>query len=375
MKRNLFYLLTICLFISCQKEDLITTNTQSNSLEKAEVLKPEINLHPSVLNSDWYSKMHKTTQQFVALEMSQSSTPITLKQIQERRKNAYTLSEKKMKICPNYPDSNTNGDVTLSSQADVDAFGALKCKEIVGAFVVVDTLGPDPICSLQPLKGIKEVGSSMTIFSNCLSSLDGLDKLKSIGQLGPFGFIGINGDNLIDIEALSNLSTLTGSLNIIGCASLTTMTTAFQNITTIESGKTSAPLTSIYVVNSNDNDALSDLSGFSNLTHIEGGLRIIENTSLLDLDDFSGLNTVGADIFIIENTSLLNINELSNISSISNNLLIWDNESLIQCCGLYNLICSDAPTCSSSGVGGNVVMINNGAGCTETDIIANGPCI
>jgi len=238
----------------------------------------------------------------------------------------------------------------------------------------VDTLGPDPICDLNPLKGLKEIGSSLTINSDCLTNLNGLDKLKSIGELGPFGFIGINGDNITDIEALSKLKTITGSINLINCDALTTVTSAFSKITSIESGKTSAPLTSIYVLNINDNDVLTDLSGFSNLDYIEGGFRIIANGSLQDLDDFSDLNDIGDDIFILENTSLQNVNELSNITTISDDLFVFDNPSLTECCGLYSLLCNDAPSCSVGGVGDIVAIFNNGAGCTETDIIANGSC-
>ena len=318
--------------------------------------------------------MNPATRQFVSIELSKSESPVTLTEIKKRKKQSWTIAEGKITVCPGYP-SNPEGDVTLSSQADVVAFGALKCKEIVGSLVVVDTLGPDPICDLQPLKGLKEIGSSMTINSDCLTNLAGLEKLKSIGQLGPFGFIGINGNNIVNIEALHKLSTVTGSINIINCDQLTSVGSAFSKITSIESGKTSVPITSIYVLNINNNEVLTDLGGFSNLTNIEGGLRILTNASLQDLDDFSGLNNIGDDIIIIENGSLLNVNGLSSISSIQDDLFIFDNPALIQCCGLFNLLCSDAPTCSTNGVGGNIAIFNNGSGCTDIDIVANGPCI
>ena len=242
-------------------------------------------------------------------------------------------------------------------------------------FHIVDAFNPDPVCDLQPLKGLKKVGSSMSINSNCLTNLAGLDKLKSIGKLGPFGFIGINGDNIVNIEALNKLSTITGSINILDCDQLTSITSAFSNITTIGSGQTSAPITSVYVLNFNDNALLTDISGFSNLINIEGGLRVLSSGSLQDLDDLSGLNYIGDDIFIVENTSLLNVNELSNISSISDDLFVFDNTALTECCGLYSLLCSDAPTCSTTGVGDNIAIFNNGSGCTDIDIVANGPCI
>lgn len=378
MKRILTLILLVSLFLSCQQEEYSTTNTHispDQKLAQVDVPSYQDNLDPSILNSEWWQEMSPTSQQLLSMELSHAEKPITFSELQKRKKQSMAIAATRMKVCPGYPVANPEGNVTLNSQADIIAFGALKCKEIVGALEINDMLSPDPICDLQPLKGLKEIGSSMVVNSDCLTNLSGLDKLKSIGQLGPFGFMSVNGDNIVDIGALSKLSTITGSINIIDCDQLTSVTSAFSNITSISSGQTSAPITSIYVLNVNDNALLTDLSGFSNLTNIEGGLRILTNASLLDLDDFSGLNNIGDDIFIFENTSLQNINELSNINSIADDLFVLDNPSLTQCCGLYSLLCSDAPTCSTNGIGDNIVIFNNGAGCTETDIITNGPCI
>jgi len=364
--------------VSCQQEEFQTLDksTPPNiQLINKDFSYFQNNVDQSILNSNWWKELNPVSQQFVGMELSNVKNPITLLELQARKKGSLELAKSKKNGCGGFPIANPEGDVTLNSQADVIAFGALKCKEIVGALVVIDTLGPDPICDLQPLSKLKEIGSSMTINSDCLTNLNGLNKLKPIGKLGPFGFIGINGDNIFDIEALSKLSTITGSINLINCDGLTGFTSAFSLINAVESGQTSAPVTSIYVLNVNDNDLLTDLSGFGNISNIEGGLRILTNASLLDLDDLSGLNTIGDDIFIFENGSLQNINELSNISSINDDLFVFENLALTQCCGLYSLLCSDAPTCSANGVGDNVAIFNNGGGCTDLDIIANGPCI
>lgn len=367
-KKSLLFLF-VCLILSCQQEDSITLNPtdlpelQSVQLEKHSYMD---DLDQSIVKSTWWQSLHPTSQQFIGLELSNESDPITFTELQNRMQSVRKNNAFKAKVCPGFP-ANPEGDVTLNSQADVDAFGAMKCKEIVGALNVIDTMGLDPICDLTPLKGIKEVGSSMTINSDCLTDLSGLEKLKSIGELGPFGFVGVNGANLTDIEALRKLSVVTGSVNIIDCDELTSVTEAFSRITTIESGKFANPLTSVFVLNINDNELLRDLSAFSGMEYIEGGLRILSNASILDLDDLSGLNSVGDDIFIVENAALQNVNELSNISTISDDLFVFNNTSLSECCGLYNLL-------SPGGVGGGTAIFNNGAGCTELDILANGPC-
>lgn len=374
-KKSLFFL-SLCAIIACQQDDSLTPKTtlsSENALNQIESSSFQYDLDPSILNSDWWNSLHPFKQNLIALEISHEGSALTYSELEERFLEARMQSVIRANVCPGYPVNNPEGDVILETQADVDAFGALNCKEIIGVLDIVDTLGL--ICDLSPLQGIKEVGSSLTINADCLTNLNGLDKVKSVGALGPFGFVGVIGSNLVDIEALSKLTTVTGSINIIECDLLTSVQTAFANITTIESGKLSQPLTSLYVLNIDGNDALTDLSAFSGLTYIEGSLRILDNASLLDLDDFSGLNSIGDDIFVLDNPSLLNVNELSNISTLQDDLFVFNNISLTECCGLYNLLCNDAPSCSVSGVGDIILVDSNGAGCTDVDIIANGPCL
>ena len=378
MLRNTSLFLLLCLLMACQPEEHITPShavVQEQLRTQVELPAYIDDLHPSVLQSDWWKELHPTSQRYIGMELAQHGQAITFAELQDRLTQSWGLSAAKVNICPGYPTNNPAGDVILNSQADINAFGALNCKEIVGVLDIIDTLGSDPICDLNPLRKLKEVGSSLTIDSDCLTSLAGLEKLKSIGKLGPFGFFGVNGDNLTDIEALDKLSTVTGSINIINCDQLVSVTSAFSKITTIESGKSAQPLTSVFVLNIDDNDVLTDLSAFSTLTYIEGSLRILTNAKLQNLDDFSGLNSIGDDIFILENAALNNVNELSNISSLNDDLFVFDNPSLTQCCGLYSLLCSNPPACSSDGVGDGIAIFNNGAGCTEADIVNNGPCL
>ena len=373
---TLLALAILCTLFSCQPEefDFENVNVVVDEAPISPGKTPQLdNVHPSILQSRWWQAMSPSSQRLVGPELSREVYPITLSELQARMKHAQTLVAQRAPACPGFP-ANPAGDVTLNSQADVDAFGALNCKVIVGALVVEDTLGPDPICDLTPLKGIKEIGSSLSVIADCLTTLDGLEKLKSVGELGPFGFVGVIGANLVDVEALKKLSTVTGSINVINCTQLTSVTAAFSKITTIDTGKTTVPLTSIFVLNVDSNPALTDISGFGNLTHIEGGLRILFNGALQDLDDLSALNTVGDDIFVVGNTAIQNVDELSNINSLQEDLFVFDNPALTQCCGLYNLLCANPPSCTSNNVGGAVILGTNGAGCTEADIVAGGPC-
>jgi hypothetical protein len=347
--------------------DLPTTIHQSTALED--------NLHPSITSSNWWKEMSPAVRQFIGPELSSPTQPVTLRQLESRMQQAANRSIAKGRpaACGGFPAANPEGDVTLNSQADVDAFGAMNCKAVAGALEIIDTLGPDPIVDLSPLSKLKSVGSSLTINGDGLTDLSGLKKLKTIGLDGPFGFIGVNGANLTDISDLSNLKTITGSINIINCDALISVSSAFSKLKVIAPGQTPESITSIFTLNINDNSVLTDLSGFSGLTTMDA-LRILSNGALTDLDDLSSLNTVVDDIFIVENTSLQNVNELDNITSLGEDLFVFDNPALSICCGLYGLLCADPPTCTANNVGGNLAIFNNGPGCAEADVIAGSPC-
>lgn len=375
MIKKIIFFCSILILVSCQQKESISIDPMSD-IDSTQLQLSDVwgAVDQSILDSDWWKALNPTTQKLIGLELMREGEPLMMTELDARMQKVQSLSIARAKGCPSFPTGNVNGDVKLNSQADVNAFAALKCKQITGALEIIDTLGPDPICDLTPLLGLKEVGSSLTVNSDCLTSLAGLDKVKSIGKLGPFGFVGILGLNLVDIEALSKVSTITGSINIIECDQLTSVTNAFSKIITIDSGKTTVPLTSIFVLNINGNDLLTDLSAFNNLSSIAGGLRILTNGALLDLNDFISLNNIGDDIFVVENTSLQNVNQLSIITSLKDDLFVFENPALTQCCGLYNLLCNNPPSCTANGVAGNIAIFNNGAGCTDLDIIANGQC-
>lgn len=375
MLRLLSFLLLLAL-LSCQKETpQINTPSSPTETKELQLQDDQSSVHPSILASPWWKDQHPVKQTLLAVELSSTKHTVTLQELEERQQEAIHLaSEKVAGASPGFPSANAAGDVVLGTQSDVDAFGAQGYKTITGALDIIDNGSADPICDLTPLDKLKEIGSSLTINSPCLSSLDGLNKLKSIGELGPFGFIGITGANITDIEALDKLKTITGSINVIQCDQLVSIQQAFSRVTSVKSGKTTATLTSVFVLNVNNNDVLTDISGFRNLTEIEGGLRILDNLAILNLDDLSGLASIGDDIFVVGNGALQDVNSLSVITSLNDDLFVFDNPSLTQCCGLYNLLCSNPPTCTSSGVGDLVVIFNNGAGCTEADIVAGGNC-
>jgi hypothetical protein len=382
MKNSFIFLFAVLIsLIACQKQEQTFENQIDQSISNQDKLfQSHITLlDNSILESDWWKNTPESIKEVVAMELSGNFRPITLVELQEmeqiaaRKAQTYNLRGKG-NSCAGFPTPNPEGNVDLSSQADVDEFGALNCKNIIGRLRIVDTLGPDPICDLSPLNKIKTVGSSLNVFSDCLTSLDGLEKIKSVGELGPFGFVAVDGNSLNDISALSALKTITGSINILSTENLTTLGDAFTKITTIGSGLTSNPIISQYVIFIDGNAVLTDISGLGNIESVERRLLILDNAAIENLDDLEALVFVGDDIVVVNNSSLSNVNKLSDITQLNGDLFLFDNAALTECCGVFNLLCSDPPSCTADNVGGLVAIFGNGPGCEVTDIVAGGPC-
>src|SRR5690606_33752187 len=114
-----------------------------------------------------------------------------------------------------------------------------------------------------------------------------------------------------------------------------------------------------------DMSNITDISAFGNLTSIDGSIYII-GTSLVNLDDLIGLTSIYGEIIIAENLSLTSIEGLQNIDPESifddwNGLIIANNPQL-SLCNLSNL-------CTYLTDYNNYREIyNNAPGCTETDL-------
>ena len=193
------------------------------------------------------------------------------------------------------------GDVILETQAQVDNFSYT---EVTGNLSVWDD-GTDPITNLDGLSGLTSVGGSMNISGNdSLTNLDGLSGLTSVGGIG---------------------------LKI------------------------------------SDNETLTDVDGLSSLTSLEGSLWIQGNDSLTDVDGLSGLTSVGGFVAIVRSDSLTDVDGLSSLTSVGASLGIERNESLTEFCGLHPLLAAD-------GLAGGYFVSNNAANPTQDQILAGGPC-
>jgi hypothetical protein len=313
------------------------------------------------------------------------------------------------------------GDITLSSQADVDAFN---CTEITGSLYIS---GAD-ITDLSPLQNLTKVGRLFITENTNLATVDGLSGLREITLMSGFPYaIGISGNpslknldglgsltmdsigpiaitynaSLETINGFSSVTAAFGLFSISNNASLKSIN-GFQNLTSVRNFgfepfvmiDNNPSLISINGFSSleeisgnggnlqiSNNNALTSINGFSSLTVIAGGGRgtglfIENNASLTNIDGFSSLSVlaygIAGAITIRNNVMLTNVDPLSNIKVLLGNfrLTVTHNTSLTNCAALF-------PIMESYGLQyvteDNFRIFENGSGCTLQDIIANGP--
>lgn len=134
------------------------------------------------------------------------------------------------------------------------------------------------------------------------------------------GYLAIGG-SVANTNGLSNISTITGSLDISNALSLTDIN-GLSNLTTIGQD---AQIT---------NSSLTNLNALSKLKSIAGYLFIGNNASLINVNGLSALTSVGQDIDIRNNTVLTDISGLKNTTfnpSGGFGLTILNNPALAVC--------------------------------------------
>ena len=190
-----------------------------------------------------------------------------------------------MSSCFNQEKSRTFvGDVTLSNQAEVDAFGQGAYTKIYGNLVITGTVE-----SVEPLVALRHVtGNFAIVLTNLLKDLKGLQCLKTVG-----GFLGISSNTaLTDISQLVSLEKVTDSLTVAGNLILVT----FGTFARIEQ------LGGLQVF---QNPLLESIDAFHSCKLQEtGNVTFSENTVLSSTNIFKHAKSV-ADIVVIQESSLV----------------------------------------------------------------------
>ncbi|WP_276371885.1 T9SS type A sorting domain-containing protein [Chryseolinea sp. H1M3-3] len=214
---------------------------------------------------------------------------------------------------------NCQGDFTLSTQAEVDAF---TCTEVNGNL----TISGNDITNLNGLSSLQKVSGKFSIENNNgLKSLDGLLSLESVG----LGLYLINNPELSDLNALSSLKTV-GDLTIDN-----------SNIPNFNTLSSLTEISGLMLIVNNRN--LFEIFGPPLLTSMQGGMSISGNGNLHAVRDFDNVTTITGGIHITENPNLIDIYGFSLLTSIKTDdgghghITIRKNDALRDIAGFHSL--------------------------------------
>ncbi len=173
---------------------------------------------------------------------------------------------------------------TLQTQAQVDAFGA-QHPTTVNGLLSIDSATVDPITTLAPLAGVRQITGGLVIFgAPQLASLDGLCSVESLAQFGLINAPKVS--SLLPLAALTRVS----SLLIVAGPNLTSLE-GLEGVTSLPGGlDLSAP-------------GLTSLNGLQNVTLL-GALRIFtDEIGALATFQLPKLQTINSELGIRGSTS------------------------------------------------------------------------
>ncbi|SEJ22581.1 Por secretion system C-terminal sorting domain-containing protein [Dyadobacter sp. SG02] len=274
------------------------------------------------------------------------------------RKLYFTIALNFLSVCL-WAQCPPDGDITLSTQAEVNAFGTsyAGCSNLTIAGDL--TIEGADITDLTPLLIIDAVDGDLRVYScDALSSLAGLNGLVSIGEkldinsnasltaltglaaLNVVGGINIASNAaLTDLSALAGVTSLSGGLTIDTSDALASLN-GLHNITSVGDYvlilnlSALASLSELNINNIggdlriNDMDILTDLSGIGTFTSIGGALDLSTNPLLESLDGLEAVTSIGGDVLLNFNSSLQNITALSALESVGGSIHIFLNPAL-----------------------------------------------
>jgi len=223
-------------------------------------------------------------------------------------------------------------------------------------------LNVDQLASLTSIGGVIQIQANQSLIN-----LEGLSALTSVGKNTNFG------DQSIDIERNPALRSINGLRNLSGVMGRLVINDN-NVLPTLDGLEKITQAGGLFVM---ANDSLANINGLSSLNTVNGGVIITDNNYLQDLDGLRSLRHVaftgGATMRISNYPALTNVDSLSSFTDLggpSRRLTVTDNTNLTRGCGFYNLL----NTSFCEGCSGQVTFSGNGAGVTEAEIRAAGPC-
>lgn len=229
------------------------------------------------------------------------------------------------------------GEVTLTTQAEVDAF---ECTSVKSLTIDVSGTLNDPICNLKALCSLQSIAGDLIISDNektRLSTLEGLQGLTSIG-----GDFTLDAD-IPSVEGLDNLKTIGGKLyissgptNLVGLGKLESIGGALEvyeagleNFQGLNSLKTIGSRLSIYRA------PVKSFKGLDNLVTIQGpiflsnlGISSAGVVADVSFEGLSSLTSVGGIIFDDQFVAAQSFRGLESLKTIRGELRVSGTDGL-----------------------------------------------
>ena len=244
------------------------------------------------------------------------------------------------------------GDVTLTSQAEVETFSAENYTGIVGALIIGS---PDELTDITDISGLNTmdyVSRSIAILNTNLISIDGLININRPPEEDRFEALRIeNNPLLMNIDGLMNI---VGNLNRVSIENNFSLTSIsglggifISGFISIRDNPALLSLNNVNFINPDNtptgrsisiigNNSLTSLAGL-NLTPFMSSINIIDNENLKSLDGLQNLEALSFVLTIINNDSLEDLSALSGLNSQLFGFNLEENDALTNLNGLENI--------------------------------------
>lgn len=235
------------------------------------------------------------------------------------------------------------GNVYLTTQAEVDEFGAENYNIVNGSLVLQsESYGAvTDIDDLTPLVDLIEVKDKLLIRDSSLESLIGLENLTKLGGgLGVsnnnklLNFAGLEGLRTTKVLAINNNVLLSEIIALQSVESIDEVSITFnENLQTISLLPEAESLSGIHIHN---NLSLQKIEGFEKIKKTESLLEIFNNAQLVEVPRFEELVTIGGRLVFSGNDRLETV-AFPKLERIGSSFYLSNNDNLINLQGFQQL--------------------------------------
>jgi hypothetical protein len=267
------------------------------------------------------------------------------------------------------PDKIYDGNITLTTQQQVLAFGGNDYTFING-YLVIEGTG---ITDLSPLSKLATITLGLSVRNTSITDMRGLDNLQFVGYYFHWNFDIRNNPLLTSLRGLEKLLSVNGYFYVINCDALTDLK-GLDNFTfsgdvrieecdhLISTDGVEKLLFADGEVVIYNNPMLTNIRGFKNLSQISGELRIEGLPLLSNIDGLEKLETVDF-VRIRNNPSLTNLNGLRNLKIATTGLNIDNNDALTSLTAFSQITKVDVLSVQNNNILTNLTGLNNIQNC------------